>query len=70
MNAKLSPAIPLERLAVSVEEAADALGVGRSTLFELIRDGRLGSIKVGKRRLVPTDELKAFLLRIRIQVQV
>ena len=63
MNAKHVPDTPLERLAVSVEDAATQLGIGRSTMFELIRNGRLSSIKVGKRRLIPTSELRAFLDR-------
>lgn len=36
-----------------VEEAAQLLGIGRSLAYELIRTGRLRSIKIGSRRLVP-----------------
>ena len=63
MNAKHPAESPLEPLAVSVKEAASLLGVGRSTVFELIREQRLASIKVGKRRLIPTEELEAFIHR-------
>ena len=68
MNAKHPAEFPLEPLAVSVEEAASLLGVGRSTIFELIRAQRLASIKVGKRRLIPTDELEAFIHRAMAEV--
>jgi excisionase family DNA binding protein len=36
-----------------VEEAARALGIGRSLVYDLIRSGRLRSFKVGSRRLIP-----------------
>ncbi|MFV2083046.1 MULTISPECIES: helix-turn-helix domain-containing protein [Micromonosporaceae] len=37
-----------------VEEAAHELGIGRSLVYDLIRSGRLRSLKVGSRRLIPT----------------
>jgi excisionase family DNA binding protein len=36
-----------------VEEAAQLLGIGRSLAYHLIRTGRLRSIKIGSRRLIP-----------------
>jgi excisionase family DNA binding protein len=36
-----------------VEEAAQLLGIGRSLAYDLIRTGRLRSIKIGSRRLIP-----------------
>lgn len=36
-----------------VEEAAEALRLGRTIVYELIRCGRLHTVKVGTRRLVP-----------------
>ncbi len=48
-----------------VEEAARLLGVGRSLAYDLIRTGRLRSVKIGSRRLVPRaaiDEAIAALL--------
>ncbi|MCC6619211.1 MAG: helix-turn-helix domain-containing protein [Chloroflexi bacterium] len=42
---------------LSVEEAATALGIGRSMTFRLIRTGRLRTVKVGRRRLIPADAL-------------
>jgi len=63
MNATTRPITPVERLAVRVEEAAEILGIGRSMLFLLLKEGRLKSVKIGKRRLIPLLELEAFLLR-------
>ena len=51
----------LIRLALSVEEAAKAAGVGRTTVFEEIRKGHLTARKVGRRTIITTDDLDAWL---------
>ena len=51
------------RMAYSVEETAQALGIGRGLVFQLLREGQLKSIRLGKRRLIPASELAAFLDR-------
>lgn len=45
-----------ERL-VSVAEAAERLGVARSTAYLLISGGQLKSVKLRKRRMVPEGEI-------------
>jgi excisionase family DNA binding protein len=47
--------------ALSVIEAARMLGVGRSTLYGLIRQGHLPIRKLGKRTLILKTELEAFI---------
>ncbi len=37
------------------EDAAPIIGVGRTTLFTLMRDGEIESVKVGRRRLIPAE---------------
>jgi excisionase family DNA binding protein len=44
-----------------VEEAARALRISRDGIYELIRSGRLRTIKVGSRRLVPLTALDEFV---------
>jgi excisionase family DNA binding protein len=44
-----------------VEDEARLLNVGRSTAYDLIRSGRLRSIKIGRRRLVHLDALDDLL---------
>ena len=46
---------------MSVDEPATMLGVGRSTIYELLETGRVRSVKVGTRRLVPIAALDDFL---------
>jgi excisionase family DNA binding protein len=44
-----------------VEEAAEALRLSRSAIYELIRSGRLRTIKQGKRRLIPLSALHEYV---------
>lgn len=63
VNTKKSTAEGGEPLAVGVEVAANMLGIGRSSVFNLLNDGLLASVKIGKRRLIAVAELRAFLDR-------
>lgn len=56
------------RLLYSVVEAAQGLGIGRSLMYELIAAGELGSVKIGRRTLVPHDELVRYVARLREDV--
>ena len=49
-----------ERL-LSIDQAAATLGVGRTALYAELSAGRLRSFKVGRRRLVPTSAIEAFI---------
>lgn len=44
-----------------VPEAIEILGIGRSTLYELIRSRRLRSVKQGRRRLIPASALAEYV---------
>ena len=46
-----------DRLAVSVAEAAEALGISRSSLYAEIKQGRIRTVKLAGRLLVPWAEL-------------
>jgi len=50
-----------ERLAYSPDEAAELLGISRELVHDLLRTGRLGSVKAGRRRLIARHHLEAFL---------
>ncbi|MFI9101667.1 excisionase family DNA-binding protein [Streptomyces fildesensis] len=45
----------------SVEVAADVIGVARSTAYEEIRLRRLRTVRVGRRRLVPTEYIDEYV---------
>ena len=38
-----------------VEDAANLLNIGRSAVYDLIRSGRLRSVKIGKSRRIPRE---------------
>jgi excisionase family DNA binding protein len=54
-----------QRLLLTVTEAADRLGIGRSLLYELLAEGQVESIHVGRLRRIPTDALAAYIDRQR-----
>ena len=49
------------RLLLRVDEAGHRLNLGRTVMYELIRSGRLRSVKVGKLRLIPSSALAEFV---------
>lgn len=50
-----------------VDEAAIALRLSRSLIYELIRSGRLRSVKQGRRRLVPVIALDEYVASLESQ---
>jgi excisionase family DNA binding protein len=48
-------------LALGVDDASRALGIGRTMLYHLVQSGRIRSITIGKRRLFRKADLEAFL---------
>ena len=50
-----------ERRAVSIREAANSCGLSRATMYRLLKDGKLSTIKIGARRLVPVAAIDALL---------
>jgi excisionase family DNA binding protein len=51
----------MEKLMYRPVEAAQALGMGRTAVFALIKSGRLRSIKLGGARLITAEALLAFV---------
>jgi excisionase family DNA binding protein len=51
----------LARVALRPEEAADTLGISRAKLFELLAQGQIRSIKIGRARRVPLAELHSWV---------
>jgi excisionase family DNA binding protein len=50
----------------SVEDVIARTSLGRSKIYELLASGELGSVKVGRRRLVPARALEEFVERLRV----
>jgi excisionase family DNA binding protein len=52
---------PFEPALVKIEPACKYLDVGRSKLYELIREGKLDAVKIGKSARITTASLKRFV---------
>ncbi|WP_174278455.1 excisionase family DNA-binding protein [Sphingomonas bacterium] len=50
-----------EPLAVRVAVACSLTGLGRTTIYELLKSGRLRSVKVGRARLIDRASLVGLL---------
>lgn len=51
----------LHPLTLTVDEAAALLRIGRGSAYALVRSGRLRSIKIGRRILIPASAIEDFL---------
>ena len=53
----------MEKLSYTVNEAMSATGLGKTTLYKLIGEGRINPIKIGARTLLRASDLRALLLQ-------
>ena len=51
----------MDPIALSVAAAVKASGLGKTTLYEAMADGRLETRKVGRKRLILTRSLRSFI---------
>lgn len=51
----------METLTVTISDARRATGLGKTKLYELIAEGALSTIKIGRRTLVKTDSIRALV---------
>jgi excisionase family DNA binding protein len=61
MTAATLPNHKSVKLGLSVEEASEIAGIGRSKLYEALRDGLLQARKFGRRTIILRDDLERFL---------
>jgi excisionase family DNA binding protein len=59
MEATIRP----QRLTMTVEEASEALGISRSLAYELVRQGEIPSLRLGRRIVVPVRALENLVER-------
>lgn len=55
------PAGPPDVLLYKVPDVVRALNLSRSVVFDLLRTGRLRSVKEGRARLIPASALREYL---------
>ena len=54
-------------LLVTIEEAAALLKIGRTNTYGLVMSGQLQSVKIGRRRLIVTSSILAFIDRLLVE---
>ncbi|MEU4801062.1 helix-turn-helix domain-containing protein [Actinosynnema sp. NPDC023587] len=52
------------RALLSVEAAARALSIGRTTMFGLIKSGAIMSVQIGRLRRIPLSAIAEFTARL------
>ncbi|MFE6227566.1 helix-turn-helix domain-containing protein [Streptomyces sp. CC77] len=57
------PAGDATLVALTVEEAARRLGIGRTKLYEYVSTGEIASVKIGSLRRIPAEAVNDFLTR-------
>lgn len=51
----------MDKLTITIPEAAERLGIGRNAAYEAARRGQLPTIWLGRKRLVPIMALRKML---------
>ena len=59
----------VDKIALRIPEAAYVSGLSRSTLYALMGEGKLRSVKVGGRRLILRTDLEAYFAQLRREQQ-
>jgi excisionase family DNA binding protein len=59
----------VEQLMYRPAEAARGLGIGRTSVFALLKSGRLRSVKLGDARYITAEALRAFVRELEFQQQ-
>jgi excisionase family DNA binding protein len=52
-----------ERVLLSPEQGMELIGVKKSMMSKLLREGQIGSIRIGRLRRIPLDEIHRFVAR-------
>ncbi len=55
----------MEKLLLTPEETAEALGIGRTRVYALIGDGSLRSVRIGSSRRICEADVREFVERLR-----
>ena len=47
----------MQPITATINDTAKALGLGRTSIYALVRDGRLEAIKLGRRTLIKVESI-------------
>jgi excisionase family DNA binding protein len=57
----------MDKLLYRPKEAAQALGIGRATLYDLMHAGKIRSVKDGSMRFITADALRDYIRQLENQ---
>lgn len=49
---------------LTVEEAAQRLSIGRTTMYALLKVGQINSVRIGRLRRIPAEALTSYTARL------
>jgi excisionase family DNA binding protein len=52
------------RALLTVEAAAQRLSIGRTTMYALLKDGQINSVRIGRLRRIPAQALTEYTARL------
>lgn len=59
----------MQKIAATVQEATEITGLGRTSIYQLISDGKLTRRKYGNRTLILVEELEALVKSLPVATQ-
>jgi excisionase family DNA binding protein len=51
----------MEPLTITIDDTKKAIGLGTTKIYELINEGKLETVKIGRRTLVKTASIRALV---------
>ncbi|MEY8368968.1 helix-turn-helix domain-containing protein [Anaerovoracaceae bacterium 42-11] len=51
----------MEKLTYSITEVAELLGISKSYAYELVRNGTIPALQLGKKRIIPKERFHVWL---------
>jgi excisionase family DNA binding protein len=57
---------PAIRIVLTVEQAAERLGIGRTLMYSLVSSGAVESVTIGRLRRIPADALVRYVEGLRV----
>ena len=51
----------MEKLVYSIQEVAELLGISRSYAYEVVRNGTIPALVLGKKRVIPKEQFKRWI---------
>ena len=53
----------MEKILLTIREAGEAIGIGKSKMYELIREGEIPILRIGRAVRIPAADLRLWVSR-------